>query len=287
MKEKQILRPVYLVLIISFGLAVLKLWVGFWLDSSALRSVGFNNAADFMYAIVLYMGLWVSIQPADANHPEGHRRFESLVGIFVGSIIILSGLYVLYDAGWTFFYGRKVIVNPAGIVAIIGSMAVKSGLSWHCIREGKRLNSPAVKALGRDQATDILSDFTVLVALLTVALGWRLLDPLVALMMAFAIMKVGVETLTENINHLTGRAAPPDLVGKIKELVTAEGNFSGPTDVRTHFVGPRVHISLVVETKPSRPLGEVHAAEEALKVKIMELDRVGRVYIHVEPGRGD
>ncbi len=284
MKSKQVLRPVYLLLIISLGLSVLKLWVGFWLDSSALRSVGFNNAADFLYGIVLYLGLWVSIQPPDANHPEGHQRFESLVGIFVGLIITVSGLYVLYDAGWTFYYGRRVTLNPAGIVVIAGSMAIKAVLSWHCMREGKKLHSPAVKALGRDQASDILADLTVLVALVTAAVGWRWLDPLVALLMAFAIMKVGVGTLIENVNHITGRAAPEDLVDKIKKIVADDNNFYGPTGIKTHFVGPRVHISLIVETESSRPLGEVHAAEEKLREKLKEINKIERIFIHVEPG---
>ncbi|MGM0381644.1 MAG: cation diffusion facilitator family transporter [bacterium] len=283
MENKKVLIPVYVFLIISLGLAGLKLWMGFWLDSSALRSVGVNNAADFLYGIVLYLGLWVSIQPPDRSHPEGHQRFESLVGIFVGIVITVSGIYVLYDAAWTFYFGRQVTLNAAGIIVILGSMTVKSVLSWYCNREGKKLRSPALKALGRDQASDILADATVLVALLTVNFGWQLLDPLVALIIALTIIKVGVSTLTENINHITGRAAPPDLIEEIKKIVKADKKFEGPTSIRSHFVGPRVHISLVVKADPALPLGKVHGAEEQMKQKILALDTVERVYIHVEP----
>jgi len=281
--DKQVLRPVYLLLFISLGLAGLKLWAGYVQDSSALRSVGINNAADLLYGLVLWAGLWMSIQPPDSTHPEGHRRFESLVGIFVGAVVLLSGLYVLVDAGWSFYAGREVLFDPLGIVVLLGSILIKMGFSWYCSREGKRLGSPALRAISKDQLSDILNDTVVIVALLGVYFGLKLLDVLVAVFIGLFIMKIGLETCIENIDHLTGRVAPPEIIDKVNRIIDRDKIFGGPYEIKAHHVGPLIHISLVVRAEGSETLGNIHEAEENLKDKLKKLDKISRVYIHVEP----
>ncbi|MFP4686704.1 MAG: cation diffusion facilitator family transporter [bacterium] len=281
--DRQVLRPVYLLLLISLGLAVLKLWAGYMQESSALRSVGVNNAADLLYGLVLWAGLWMSIQPPDSSHPEGHRRFESLVGIFVGTIVLLSGFYVIVDAGWSFYRGREVIFDSLGIVILLGSIAIKIVFSWHCNREGKKLNSPALRAISKDQLSDILNDIVVIAALIGVYSGFQFFDILVAVAIGLFIIKIGLDTLVENIDHLTGRSAPPEILEEIKHIILTDPVFEGPREIKSHHVGPLIHISLVVSAEEEKTLGAIHEAEENLKQKIKKLDNISRVYVHVEP----
>ena len=280
--DRRVMRPVYILLLISITMAALKLWAGYLQSSSALRSVGVNNTADIFYGFALLAGLWMSIQPADSTHPEGHRRFDSLVGTVVGAAVIFSGLYVLFDASWTYYHGQEVVFNYLGLTILTGSMAIKAVFSWYCKRESEKLGSPALMAVSRDQFSDILNDLTVFAALIGVAVGWPILDVLVAVVIGVFILKIGIETISENIKYLTGWTAPEELIEKVRQIAEEDCGFEGPFEIKAHHVGPSIHISLIVRASEARTLGDVHSAEENLLREISELEKVARVYIHVE-----
>ncbi|MFB6355982.1 MAG: cation diffusion facilitator family transporter, partial [bacterium] len=111
---KEYLPSISALIALNVFLSALKLWVGYTGDSSAMRSVGWNNLADFLYSALLAIGLWISTQPADSSHPEGHDRFESLLGLFVSLVILGTGAFVLWDAYHAFTLKREMDVGLPG-----------------------------------------------------------------------------------------------------------------------------------------------------------------------------
>ncbi len=282
-RSKSVLRPLYLLLVLSLVFAVLKLWAGFLADSASLRSVGFNNTADFLYGLILYLGLWVSIQPADSDHPEGHYRYESVVGVIVGFIILGSGVFVHFDALRTFLYGQEIKLSGFSLFVLLSSIGLKFLLAWHLKTTGKSNNSPALLAIGQDQFGDILADSTVIFALITSYCGWAILDPIIAVVIGLLILKIGFDTLRENLGHLTGQAAERKLENEFEKIIRNKTKFAGPTELKTHYVGPRLHLSFVLRAGKNKTLEELHAEEEKVRQRLLEHDLVERVYIHLEP----
>ena len=66
---------------VSGVLAILKISIGLAARSVAVVSDGFESAADFFTSGLVLVGLWVAAKPADEDHPYGHGRFETLVGL--------------------------------------------------------------------------------------------------------------------------------------------------------------------------------------------------------------
>ncbi len=283
MKNNKILRPLYFLSAMSLSFAGLKLWAGYISGSSSLRSMGLNNSADFLYSIIMLLGMWMSIQPADSNHPEGHYRYESLVGITIGLLIITSGFLVQWDALQTFIEETTVELSILPIFVLGLSILVKLLFVFYLKKMKEMANSPALQALSNDQLSDILGDFSVLFALFSSRFLWPVLDPIVAALIGLFILKLGYETVRRNFGHLTGESASQNLQKKAYEIIINSTRFEGPYHLKAHHVGPRVFLSFVLRAPGNKDLHSLHAEEEKIRAALLELPPVERVYIHLEP----
>lgn len=279
--------PIAALLAVNAFLAVLKLWLGYEGGSLALRSDGWNNTADFFYSLLVGVGLWISLQPPDQDHPEGHQRFESLVSLGVAAVILLTGAAVLWEVVGAWYAPRHPDVGRAGILVLMISMVLKGLLSLYCQRVGGEGKHHSLKAIARDQLSDVLVDLSVLVAVWTSAYGVLWADPAVAGLIGLVILAIGWRTFRESIHYLTGRRPSGDLLVRVRDRARGLEVFSEPFEVRAHYVGPTIHLSLNVKADRDRSLQKVHEAEEALRSRLMAMEDVSRVFIHVEPYEAD
>lgn len=283
----QFWNALVLLLLVNFVLAGLKLYLGYEIHSSALRSDGWNNAADFVYSLLLTVGVWISSQPPDETHPEGHARFESLVGMVVSLIIFGTGLVVLRDAYYAFVSPVELTFDRWALGLVLASMVVKAGTGWFLFREGRRLDSSALSAIGRDQSGDVLADGAVVAAMVAATVNLHWLDPLVAGAIGLTILYIGLEPFLQNLRGLTGGAPARDLRDRIEERVDDHDELIGLTSLRAHHVGPSLHVSLTVKAPADMTLGNLHDLEEKLRDEILEIPKVSRVFIHLEPPGAD
>src|SRR5437879_601367 len=76
---------------VSAILAVVKITIGLAANSVSVVSDGFESAADFFTSGLVLFGLWVASKPADQDHPYGHGRFETLIGLAIGVVLVATG----------------------------------------------------------------------------------------------------------------------------------------------------------------------------------------------------
>lgn len=270
-------------IVVNFLLGGLKLWQGYVSLSASMRGTGLNNTADLFYALLLAAGLWVSSKPADRTHPEGHGRFESLLGLAVSVIIILTGLAVVWDGFHRFGVAEQITTDWMGWTLLAASIGLKGGLSAWLNQLGRKQGSFALTAVSRDQAADILVDVSVGAAWLSSLYGLHWLDGLVALGIGLFVAKIGLDPLVESVHQLTGRQPDPALVKKVRSIVSERSDIGNAYGIRAHYVGPSIHLSLNVSAPPDLTLDRVHRSEEELRRKLLEIDQVIRVFIHIEP----
>ena len=65
--------------------------------SVALYADTANSVSDVLYSLLMVLGLWMAQQPPDIGHPQGHGRFEPIVGLLVAAAMTFAG----YEAGRT------------------------------------------------------------------------------------------------------------------------------------------------------------------------------------------
>lgn len=271
------------VLVASVIFAAAKGWAGRAFDSVAIRSDAANNLADALYLSLLLGGLALSLRPSDSDHPEGHLRFESLMGLVVAAAVLITALGVVTDAWYALRAGTRPRFGMAAVAILVGSAGAKLGLAA-LLRRGERISGrPSLGMIARDQQADVGATCAALAGPLAAKFSIPWLDPAVAIPIGIYIGVTGVEIAVRTIHQLTGRAAPGDVIEGIESAVKDHPCFDALHNVRTHHVGPEIYVSIDVEADPDISLEMVHEHEESLRSAIMRLPGVSRVFIHVEP----
>jgi len=158
--------------------------------SVALAADTIHNFSDALTAVPLWVAFVLSTRAATKRYTYGFGRAEDLAGLFVVAMIALSAVIAGYEAvirlinpvpiehvGW---------VAAAGLIGFIGNELV----ALHRIRVGRRIGSAALVADGLHARTDGFTSLAVLVSAGGVALGFPLADPIVGIVITFAILAV-------------------------------------------------------------------------------------------------
>lgn len=135
-------------------LSIIKLWIGYIAGSEALQADGLNNVTDIVASTAVLIGLKLSQKPADANHPYGHWRAETVASLVASFIIVAVGLQVVYSAVVSVFQGTGETPGllsawTAGFSAIIMYLVYRYNKKL-----AEQINSKAVAAAAKDNLSD-------------------------------------------------------------------------------------------------------------------------------------
>jgi len=252
--------------------------------SLAVGSEAANSLADAVYSLVIVGGLYLTTRPPDFEHPHGHERIEPFVSLFVAVGIFAAGGVILWQSAASLLSGAVAVARgPAAAAVLAGAAAVKYLLYRYCLRVGTERNSPAVVATALDNRNDILTAGAALVGVLGAQVGYPLLDPLAAGVVALGILYTGVGVVRDNVRYLVGEAPPEDLRAEIVRRALAHPDVEGAHDVIAHYVGPEIDVSLHIEVEGDRTLREAHDIETAVMESIQDLPEVDDAFVHVDP----
>jgi len=283
-RSRTLRRVGLLLLAANLALALLK--GGAWLatGSLAVESEAVNSLADSVYSLVTVAGLYLTTRPPDFEHPHGHERIEPFVGLFVALGIFAAGGTVLYQAGTTLLSGTvSVSRGPVAVAVLAVAAASKFGLYRYVLAVSDRQHSPALRATALDNRNDILTASAAIVGVGGAALGYPILDPLAAAVVAVSILYTGVRVVRDNLGYLVGRAPPEALRREIVRRALAHPEVQGAHEVVAHYVGPEIDVSLHIEVEGERTLLEAHDIETAVIESIQALPEVDDVFVHVDP----
>src|SRR5215472_12318341 len=115
-------------MMVSGVLALVKLFAGIRGHSTSVTADGLESAADVFASGFVLLGLTLAALPADSNHPYGHGRAETLIGLVIGLMLSAAGALISYRSLLNVHMERPV---PAGFVIwpLLLSAVVKSGLA--------------------------------------------------------------------------------------------------------------------------------------------------------------
>ena len=172
------------VLVANLVVALAKIVLGYYSGTVSILSDGFHSLTDSASNVVGLVGVSVARRPPDANHPYGHRKYETMasVGIMIFLIIVL--VEVLSAAIDRLLHGGTPRVFPEGIVLMSVTLVINLFVVSYEWRQGRRLKSEVLLADAKHTRSDVLTSVAVLGALFGVWFGYPLLDPVAALLVA-------------------------------------------------------------------------------------------------------
>src|SRR5262249_4628580 len=123
-RHQAVTRVLLLVLGFNLAVAAAKLALGYATGAITIISDGYHSLTDSTSNVIGIIGLRVARKPPDADHPYGHRKFETLAaaGIFV--FLLLAVLEIGRSALNRLANPSPPIPTALSFVVILGTLAI-------------------------------------------------------------------------------------------------------------------------------------------------------------------
>jgi cation diffusion facilitator family transporter len=254
--------------------------------SVSLLGDAVHNAADALTALPLAAAFVLGRRHATRRFTYGFGRAEDLAGVFIVVTVAVSAALTAAVAVDRLLHPRPISHLPAVAVAALVGFAGNEWVARYRVRSGRRIGSAALVADGMHARTDGFTSLAVLLGAGGAALGWRLADPVVGLLITGAILLVLRGTVREVFARLLD-AVDPSLVDSAE---TALRRTTGVVDVgqlRMRWLGHRLRAEVAIVVDGELTVRQAHAvAVEAEHALLHALPRLGAALVHADPAPG-
>lgn len=286
--ETAVIRKLSLVGIIgNVFLSAFKFIAGIMGNSSAMVSDAVHSLSDVFATFIAFLGVRFGRREADASHPYGHERIESLAAIVLGLILLVTGVGI----GWVGLekilagnYESLPIPGMIALVAAIVSIAVKEGMFWYTRHWARVIRSSAFEADAWHHRSDAMSSIGALVGVGGSMLGYPVLDPIASVVICLFILKQGISIIYDALKKMLDTSCGEQFEKEVRQLVDAENQVGHIDMLRTRMFGDKVYIDMEIAIDGSMQLTDAHAIAERVHDDIEHaFPEVKHVMIHVNP----
>ena len=263
-------------------LSVLKVVVGVWAGSEALRADGLNNATDIIASVAVLIGLKFAQKPADEDHPYGHWKAETVASLVASFIMAVVGIHVISEAIQKFYYGGYD--SPDITSAWVGLFsAIVMFLVYRFNRNlAKEINSQSVRAAAKDNLSDALVSIGAAIGILGAQLNLPWLDPVTAVIVGLIICKTAWDIFREASHHLTDGFDQEEIISYKETIKNTEGVYK-VKDIKARNYGNNQVVDVVILVRSDLSLKEAHQIATKVENELEKKHDVYNVHVHVEP----
>ncbi|MBI4573586.1 MAG: cation-efflux pump [candidate division NC10 bacterium] len=290
--NRQKVRVALTSVIAAVGLTASKAVVGWQTGSLGILSEAAHSGLDFVAALITLFAVRVADRPADRDHHYGHGKVENLSALVETALLLLTCLWIIYEAFERLFW-KHAEIEPTWIAfaVMLGSIVVDVSRSRALARVARETGSQALEADALHFQTDVWGSLTVLLGLAAVWAGrWRgiawlsLADALAAMLVAAIVLTVGGRLGKRAVDALLDRA-PLDLMERIQAAVKGVPDVHDPVALRARQVGPRLFVDAAVSIGRGASFEGAHAVVEQVEERIRGVAPEASIVIHAEPLR--
>ena len=278
-------------LITNLLLMLFKFWAGIIGNSQAMLADASHTLSDLSTDFAVIFGAIYWTRPADASHPYGHRRIETIITVFIAIVLTAVAIGIGYSAIPALLHPHQT--SKPGMVALFAallSIVTKEILYQGTIYEGRRIRSTAIIANAWHHRSDALSSLPVALSVLITLIYPQLafVDHIGALIVAGFILYAAIGISKQALSELCDEAAPDTLVEMINTIARSHPQVRSIHAIRTRRMGDQYLVDFHILVDPTMTVMEGHEVSEHVKQDIFDrVTAVTDVIIHLEPFTAD
>jgi cation diffusion facilitator family transporter len=270
-------------------LVCLKVFLTVATGSLGVLSEALHSSLDLIAAVITYLSVRVSDEPADARHPYGHGKVESFSAFVETGLLLITALYIIYEAFRRLFF-QQVAIRPSLLaIGLLGvALCIDLIRSRALNRVARKYASEALEADALHFSADVWSTLTVILGIALTWLGerynlsWlRYADSVAALAVAGFVIWVGSRLGRRTIDALLD-AAPEGLQEKITDAVSHMDGVLGAERVRLRRAGNKHFVDVTISVPRTASFERVHQISDAVERRVGEI-LPADVMVHMEP----
>jgi cation diffusion facilitator family transporter len=279
--------------LLSIGSAVLLLSLKTFLvtrtGSLGILSEALHSGLDLVAAIITFLSVRVADEPADEKHPYGHGKFENFSAFVETGLLLLTALYIIYEAfSRLLFHSVHIQPSLTAILILLVALAIDMTRARALNAVAKKYQSDALEADALHFSTDVWSTVVVIAGIALVWAGnvWNVpalayADALAGLAVAGVILWVGSQLGRRTLDALLD-AAPQGLQNEITNAVRRMDGVLDVERVRVRRAGNRHFVDATVAVARTASLEQVHTLTDAIEKRVNDIVP-SDVIVHAEP----
>jgi cation diffusion facilitator family transporter len=282
-RYSEVSRVLFKVLMLNLGVAMAKIAFGYATGAISILSDGFHSVTDAASNVVGLVGVQAAGRPADADHPYGHRKYETVAAAAITLFLLLIVVEVLRNA-FNHITGRSLPheISSASFIVMLATICVNLFVGRLEAREARRLSSEILAADALQTRSDVWTSVTVLVALVGARLGLPILDPLAAIVVAGFIGYAGYQIALATTRILSDRVVIAE--ADLEAVVMSVPGVLGCHQIRTRGSTDHVFLDLHVWLPGNMSLASAHDLSHVVKDRLMlRYPQIADAIIHIEP----
>jgi cation diffusion facilitator family transporter len=254
--------------------------------SIAILTEAIHSLIDLVASVVAFVSVRKADEPADADHPYGHEKVESLAANIEGMLILVGAGIIVFEATHRLVVGAQVDSLGIGIAVMGFSILANLGVSTVLSRQAREHESAALEGDSAHLRADALTSAGVLLGLVLVEVtGIVAFDSITALVVAAVIVAAGVRIMRRSSGVLVDEALPDEEMDKIEAAIAASRTeeVAGYHKLRARRAGARRYVDLHVQFRAGTSLEHAHALAHQMRDAIESSLPRAEALIHVEP----
>ena len=276
----------YLSIFSNLFLFGIKLSLGVVSQSIALLADAFHTLMDVATSGIVILGFKLSQKPADAEHPFGHGRAETISSLLIAFLIGLVGIEFLKSSIGRLYNSEELMVDPRMIFIIVVTIVIKEIMARVSHEMGELIESDILKGDAVHHRSDMLSSLLVVVGLIGVRLGWPELDSYMGIGVSIFILYTGYELARNAVDELLGKPPTKEMIDSISAMAREVNGVLNVHDIIVHQYGVKKFISLHIEVGHDRTADELHVIADSVEDKIAK-KMYANVVTHIDPVKID
>ena len=281
-RHDAIARILVRVLLLNLAVAAAKLILGYATGAVSIISDGFHSLTDSGSNLMGLIGLRAARKPPDADHPYGHRKFETLSAAAIFVFLLFVVLEVVRASFARLAAGGTPAVTPLSFVVMIATLGVNLAVVRYETARGRALTSELLLADATHTRSDVLTSCAVIVSLAAVWLGYPVLDSIGGLVISVFIAHTGLEIARDTSRILSDRAVMDEEA--IRKVVMSVPEVLGSHHIRTRGSPDHTFLDMHVWVRGDASLDEAHRISHVVKDRLMQAyPQIADAIIHIEP----
>ncbi|HMH00567.1 MAG TPA: cation diffusion facilitator family transporter [Terriglobales bacterium] len=298
------LKVIYAAIAANLAIAISKFVAAVFTGSSAMLAEAFHSTADTGNELLLLLGIKRSQRPADSDHPFGHGKELYFWSLVVAIFIFGVGGGVSFYEGVSRVLRPRSTNNPGWNYAVLCMAAAFEGYSWYIARRalesqkkrGETLWRVILRSKDPTVFTVFLEDSAALmgiaIAFLGIFLGQVFRNPysdaVASMVIGLLLAAVALVLAMESGALLVGESANPDLIRRVRKIISSEPAVEVVGDILTMQLGvDQVLVAVTVKFRRDLSVPQIESTIDRLERRIrQEEPTIKRIFIEAESLRG-
>ncbi len=267
-------------------LTLIKLVIGIMSGSVAILASAIDSTLDLFVSIFNYFAITNSEKPADQYFNYGRGKIEALASVIEGTIITISGFFLLYQAINKYINGGVSQYGNLSIIVMVISLIITLSLVAYLNTIAKETNNMVIKADALHYKTDVYSNIAVLISLIGVYFtNNELIDIIVGGGISVYIVYSAYELIKDGVLVLLDRALDDEIIANINHILASESEMNNFHFLKTRTAGNVNFADVHLVFDCIITLLDAHRISDKIEDKIMALDKSKEwvINIHLDP----